>query len=97
MADAIIAPGAAFVPVPANFQSTTGSNTAPFWNNNSLDGLYMNAGYFLTGTNAGLGSTDYLSSTGGFGNYLSTGASTMDAASNFSFLQSFFTADYTLL
>jgi hypothetical protein len=97
MADTIVAPGATFVGVPLNFQTTTGSNTAPFWNNNSLDGLLMNAGYFLTGSNATLGATDYLGTGGQFGNYLSTGSAGLDAPSNFSFLQSALTADYQLL
>src|SRR5438132_839213 len=86
-ADIITSPGAGFVSVPVTFPSTTGSGTAPFWNNNSLDGMNMNAGDFLGGVNFSLGNTDYLSSSGGFGSYLSTGASGLDAPTNFSFLQ----------
>jgi Domain of unknown function (DUF4114)/PEP-CTERM motif len=100
MADTISSPDAAFVSVPLTFQSTTGSNGglgSPFWDNNSLDGSQMNAGYFLTGTNASLGLTDYLGTGGGFGNYLSTGGSGPDASANFSFLQSGLSAQVTLL
>jgi len=98
LADTILAPDASFVPVPGNFQTTTGSGAAPFWNNFSSDGTNMNAGDFLTGSNpAGGMTTDYLSSTGGLGTYLSTGVSGMDATSNFSFLQSALTANFQLL
>ena len=97
MADTIDSPGAGFVGVPLTFQSTTGSNSAPFWNNNSLDGSNLNAGYFLTGTNPILGSTNYLAAGGGFGNYLSTGVAGIDAANSFIFLQSGLTADFQLL
>ena len=101
LADAITSPGAAFVSVPLTFQSTTGSNgglEVPFWNNNSLDGLNMNGGYFLTGSNPIKGmTTDYLSSTGGFGDYLSTGGAAPDAPADFSFLQSGLTDQITLL
>jgi len=97
LADIISSPGAAFVNVPFSFQSTTGSNAAPFWNNNSLDGSDMNAGDYLTGSNPSLGLTDYLSSTGGFGNYLSTAGSGLDAPVNFSFLQTALSVNVTLL
>jgi PEP-CTERM motif len=98
LADAITSPGASFVGVPLDFTSTTASNTGtPFWNNQSMDGTNVNAGDFLTGSNASLGLTDYMSSDGGFGNYLSTGVSGLDAPTNFSFLQSGLTADVTLL
>lgn len=99
-ADTISSPDAAFAGVPLTFTSTTGSNGGagtPFWNNNSLDGAGMNAGYFLTGSNASLGTTNYLSSEGGFGNYLSTGGSGLDASSNFSFQQANASAQVTLL
>jgi Domain of unknown function (DUF4114)/PEP-CTERM motif len=100
MADTISSPDAAFVSVPLTFQSTTGLNGglgSPFWDNKSLDGFHMNAGYFLTGTNASLGLTDYLGTGGGFGNYLSTGGSGPDASTDFSFLQSGLSAQITLL
>jgi PEP-CTERM motif len=99
-ADIITSPGAGFVSVPVTFQSTTGSNGGmgtPYWNNNSLDGMNMNAGDFLGGVNPSLGATDYLSSSGGFGSYLSTGASGLDAPSNFSFLQTALSVNVTLL
>ena len=57
----------------------------------------MNAGDFLTGSNASLGLTDYLSSGPGFGSYLSTGGSVLDAPTNFNFVQSGPTIDITLL
>src|SRR6185295_11744028 len=69
-ADIVTSPGAGFVNVPLTFQSTTGLNVAPYWNNNSLDGMNMNAGDYLGGVNLSLGTTDYLSSSGGFGSYL---------------------------
>jgi hypothetical protein len=101
LADTISSPGAVFVGVPQTFQSTTGSGGGlgtPFWNNNSLDGLNMNAGDFLTGSNASKGmTTDYLGSAGAFGDYLSTGGLGPDAPANFSFLQSAVTAQITLL
>lgn len=100
LADIVSSPDAAFVSVPLTFQSTTGSNGglgSPFWDNNSLDGYHMNAGYFLTGTNASLGLTDYLGTGGGFGNYLSTGAPGVDASADFSFLQTNLSAQITLL
>jgi hypothetical protein len=101
MADTISSPGAAFVGVPLTFQSTTGSNgglEVPFWNNNSLDGVNMNGGYFLTGSNAGKGMTiDYLSSVGGFGSYLSSGGAAPDAPANFNFVQDGLSAQVTLL
>lgn len=101
MADTITSPGAGFVSVPLNFQSTTGSygvnGGSPYWNNNSADGPNNNAGDFLTGSNSSLGTTDYLGTGGAFGNYLSTGSSGPDAPSNFSFLQSAVTAQVTLL
>ncbi len=100
LADTVSSPDAAFVNVPLTFQSTTGSGSgSPFWDNKSLDGTHtnMNAGYFLTGSNASLGLTDYLGTGGGFGNYLSTGASGLDASADFSFLQSDPSADVTLL
>ena len=67
MADNIVSTGT-LVNVPVNFQSTTGSGT-PFWNNNSVDGLNMNVGDFLTGSNPSMGSTNYMGS--GYGTYLS--------------------------
>ena len=100
LADTITSTGASFVGVPLSFQSTTGANSglgAPFWNNNSMDGTNMNAGDFLTGSNANLGLTDYLSSGVDFGNYLSTGSSGLDAPANFNFVQSGLSADVTLL
>ncbi len=98
LADAITSTGASFVGVPVNFQSTTASNTGtPFWNNKSMDGTNMNAGDFLTGSNASLGLTDYLSPDAGLGSYLSTGSSGLDAPANFSFLQSGLSVDVTLL
>jgi hypothetical protein len=97
LADTISSPGATFVNVPLTFQSTTGTNSVPFWNNKSSDGLNMNGGDFLTGSNATMGLTDYLGSGGGFGNYLSTGGSAPDAPANFSFLQSALSAQITLL
>jgi len=96
-ADIVTSPGAGFVNVPLTFQSTTGLNVAPYWNNNSLDGMNMNAGDYLGGVNLSLGTTDYLSSSGGFGSYLSTGASGIDAPMNFSFLQTALSANVTLL
>lgn len=100
MADAITSPGASFVSVPLNFQATTGSNggmSAPFWNNKSMDGTNMNGGDFLTGSNVNMGLTNYLSSGAGFGNYLSTGSSGLDAPTNFNFVQAGLTVDVTLL
>jgi hypothetical protein len=100
-ADTISSLGAAFVGVPLNFQSTTGSNSglgAPFWNNKSLDGMNMNGGDFLTGSNAAAGMTiDYLGFGGSFGDYLSTGGSGPDATTSFNFIQSALTAQITLL
>jgi len=96
-ADIITSPGAGFVNVPSTFQSTTGSNTAPYWNNNSLDGMNMNAGDYLGGINPSMGLNNYLSSAGGFGNYLSTGAFGLDAPTNFSFLQTALSVNVTLL
>jgi hypothetical protein len=95
--DIVTSPGAAFVNVPLTFPSTTGSGVSPFWNNNSLDGLNMNAGDFLAGANPFLGSTNYLSSGAGYGSYLSTGAAGMDAPANFSFLQAALSVNVTLL
>jgi hypothetical protein len=96
-ADIITSPGAGFVSVPLTFQSTTGSGVAPYWNNNSLDGMNMNAGDYLGGVNPSLGLNNYLSSGGGFGSYLSTGAPGIDAPMNFSFLQTALSVDVTLL
>ena len=96
MADTISSAGS-LVGVPVNFNATIGSNGdngTPFWNNNSIDGLYMNAGDFLTGSNAGMGTTDYLGA--GLGSYLSSGGPSPDATS-FTFLQSAVTVQSTLL
>ena len=87
-ADTITSTGS-LVGVPANFQSTTGTSSTPFWNNNSVDGANMNVGDFLTGSNPAMGTTNYL----GSGDYLSTGGS----ASNFTFSQSGSTVQATLL
>jgi len=95
--DIVTSTGAGFVSVPVTFTSTTGSNSSPYWNNNSLDGMNMNAGDYLGGVNLSLGTTDYLSSSGGFGSYLSTGAPGFDAPMNFSFLQTALSVDVTLL
>jgi PEP-CTERM motif len=97
LADTITSPGAAFVSVPLTFQSTTGSGTAPFWNNYSSDGMDMNGGDYLTGSNPALGATNYLGTGGAFGNYLSTGSSTVDSTANFNFLQTAVSAQITLL
>src|ERR1700687_1764060 len=100
LADTISSPGNIFAGVPTTFQTTTGSNGgagAPFWNNNSSDGVNMNAGDFLTGSNATLGSTNYLGAGGAFGNYLSTGGSGPDAPANFDFVQDGLTSQITLL
>jgi hypothetical protein len=98
LADTISSPGAGFVGVPLTFQLTTGSNSAPFWNNYSSAGPNMNGGDFLTGSNPGQGMTfDYLSSGAGFGDYLSTGSSGLDASLNFNFIQSGPAAQITLL
>jgi len=59
--------------------------------------MNMNVGDFLGGVNPSLGNTDYLSSSGGFGSYLSTGASGLDAPTNFSFLQTALSVNVTLL
>jgi hypothetical protein len=97
-ADTIVSPDAGFISVPGTFQSTTGSGSAPFWNNRSSDGLNMNAGDFLTGSNSGAGmTTDYLGFGGGLATYLSTSIAGMDATGNFSFLQSDLSASYQLL
>jgi hypothetical protein len=83
-----------FIPVPV-LGGTTGS---PYWNNPSLDGSYMNIGYFLTGTGgfpAGCGSntqcgTSYLGNGGQYlssGPYLSTGPKVPDDPADFSFLR----------
>jgi Domain of unknown function (DUF4114) len=77
--------------VPGNFQSTTGTSSTPFWNNNSVDGANMNVGDYLTGSNPAMGNTDYLGA--GLGDYLSTAGS----AANFTFLQSAVTVQATLL
>ena len=90
MADTISSTGS-LVSVPANFQATTGSGGASFWNNNSVDGANMNVEDYLTGSNPAMGSTDYLGA--GFGDYLSTGGS----ATNFTFLQSALSVQATLL
>jgi len=100
LADTISSPGAGFVSVPLTFSSTTGSNGgagAPFWNNTSSDGLNLNAGYFLTGSNPAMGLTNYLGSGSAFGNYLSTGGSGPDAAANFNFIQGGPSVGVTLL
>jgi hypothetical protein len=89
-ADTITSTGSLTV-VPSNFQSTTGTSSTPFWNNNSIDGANMNVGDYLTGSNPAMGSTDYLGA--GSGDYLSTGGS----ATNFTFLQSAVTVQATLL
>ena len=81
MADTITSTGT-LVGVPGNFQSTTGTSSTPFWNNNSVDGANMNVGDFLTGSNPAMGTTDYLGS--GFGDYLSTGGPGPNAP-NFTF------------
>src|SRR4029079_10934544 len=60
-ADIVTSAGAGFVSVPGTFSSTTGSNAAPYWNNNSLDGMNMNAGDYLGGVNPSLGVNNYLS------------------------------------
>ena len=73
LADTISSPGDNFVGVPLTFQSTTGSNTPPFWNNYSLDGMDLNSGDFLTGSNPAMGTINYLGSGGVFGDYLSSG------------------------
>ena len=96
MADTIVSPGAAFIGVPGNFQSTTGVS-GPYWNNKSSDGTNLNAGDFLTGSNAVMGSTDYLGTGGAFGNYLSTGGSSPDAPGNFNFVQDGLSDQITLL
>ena len=93
MADTISSTGT-LVSVPANFQSTTGTSSTPFWNNNSTDGANLNVGDFLTGSNPVMGNTDYLGS--GFGDYLSTGGAGPDSP-NFTFLQSAVTVQGTLL
>ena len=92
MADTISSTGS-LSPVLANFQATTGTSSTPFWNNNSADGSNMNVGDFLTGTMPGMGSTNYLGSSG---SYLSTGGVGPDAP-NFTFLQSAVTVQATLL
>ncbi len=96
-ADTITSPDAAFVSVPLTFTSTTGSGGTPFWNNYSSDGLNMNAGDFLTGSNPAMGLTNYLGTGANFGSYLSTGGANPDASMNFSFLQSATSVDITLL
>jgi hypothetical protein len=96
MADTIVSPDAAFLGVPGTFQSTTGVS-GPYWNNKSSDGTNMNAGDFLTGMNAAMGSTDYLGTGGAFGNYLSTGAAGLDATSDFSFISNATSAQVLLL
>jgi len=96
-ADIVTFTGAGFASVPVTFPSTTGSNAAPYWNNNSLDGMNMNAGDFLGGVNPSLGANNYLSSGAGFGSYLSTGASGLDAPADFSFLQTGLSVNVTLL
>jgi hypothetical protein len=88
----ITSPGL-LVSVPGNFQSTTGTSSTPFWNNNSVDGINMNVGDFLTGSNPSLGSTNYL---GASPTYLSTGGGGPDAP-NFTFLQSALTLQGMLL
>ena len=92
-ADTITSAGS-LISVPANFQSTTGASSTPFWNNNSVDGANMNVEDYLTGSNPAMGSTDYLGS--GLGSYLSTGGSGPDAP-NFTFLQSALSVQATLL
>jgi hypothetical protein len=101
MADTISSPGSAFTGVPLTFQSTTGSNGGlgvPFWNNTSSDGINMNAGDYLTGSNPiSMGSTDYLGTGGSFGSYLSTGGLGPDAPANFNFVQAGLSSQITLL
>ena len=97
MADAISSPGAGMVSVPLGFLSATGSNTAPFWNNNSLDGPNLNAGNFLTGGNRVMGTTDYIGSGNGLGRYLSMSSEGLDQAPSFTFLQGGGSAQVTLL
>jgi|SRR5579872_7157516 len=91
-ADTITSTGS-LVGIPANFQSTTGTSSTPFWNNNSVDGANMNVGDYLTGSNPVMGSTNYLGSSG---TYLSTGGPGPDAP-NFTFLQSGSLVTATLL
>jgi len=101
MSDTISSPGSAFTGVPLTFQSTTGSNGglgAPFWNNYSSDGINMNAGDYLTGSNpSSMGTTDYLGTGGSFGSYLSTGGLGPDAPASFNFVQAGPLAQVTLL
>jgi hypothetical protein len=96
MANTIDSPGSILVGVPQNFQSTTGTSSTPFWNNNSVDGQNMNAGDYLTGSNPVMGATNYLGTGSNFGSYLSTGAPGLDAP-NFTFSQSGFLVQATLL
>ncbi len=90
-ADTITSTGS-LVGIPANFQSTTGTSSTPFWNNNSAAGPNMNVGDYLTGSNPTLGATNYL----GTGSYLSTGGPGPDAP-NFTFSQSGSLVQATLL
>lgn len=94
-ADTITSTGS-LVSIPANFQSTTGTSNTPFWNNNSVDGVNINAGDYLTGSNPATGTTDYLGTGGSLGDYLSTGGPGSDAP-NFTFLQSAVTVQASLL
>lgn len=96
MADAITSPGSILVGVPQNFQSTTGTSSTPFWNNNSVDGQNMNVADYLTGSNPVLGTTNYLGTGANFGDYLSTGGPGPDAP-NFTFSQSGLLVQATLL
>jgi len=96
MADIINSPGSTLAGVPQNFQSTTGTSSTPFWNNNSVDGQNMNVGAFLTGSNPVLGTTNYLGTGANFGDYLSTGGPGPDAP-NFTFSQSGSLIQATLL
>ncbi|MBV8844855.1 MAG: DUF4114 domain-containing protein [Bryobacterales bacterium] len=95
--DTVIGTGS-FVPVPV-----LGSNTGQaFWNSPSLDGNYMNVGYFLTGTGGfpaacganALCGTNYL---GNAGQYYSAGPKVPDDPSDFSFLRTSTAVQITVL
>jgi hypothetical protein len=96
-ADTVMGTGA-FVPVPV-----VGSNTGhAYWDNVSLDGNYMNIGYFLTGTGgfpAACGTnplcgTNYLVNAG---QYYSASLKTPDDPTDFSFLRNSTAVQITVL
>lgn len=66
----LLTSGESWASMPSNLGTGLGTGT-PYWDDNSLDGAQYNVGYFLTGTGAFAGGsnyapTAYVTSTGGY-------------------------------